>query len=206
VTSGLSAAEAAARLPARGEPREPPASRSTATIVRANALPPFNAILLALGLLTLVFGDWRDALFLGIIVTNTGIGIWQELRAKRKLDELAALVAPRATVVRDGEPLLLHVSQVVMGDVSRGRWLELVPPGLGDTRLGVAATWLEGAPAGTDYLARDTGLVHLFPERQVVRTYWLAIHENLRGVARVRAAADFITETVRDAQKEFAQR
>ena len=82
-------------------------------------MTPFNAILLALGLLTLVFGDWRDALFLGIIVANTGIGIWQELRAKRKLDELAALVAPRATVVRDGEPRQLHVSQVVEGDLVR---------------------------------------------------------------------------------------
>ena len=119
MTSGLSESEAAARLAARGEPRDPPASRSTATIVRANTVTPFNAILLALGLLTLVFGDWRDALFLGIIVTNTGIGIWQELRAKRKLDELAALVAPRATVVRDGEPRLLHVSEVVVGDLVR---------------------------------------------------------------------------------------
>lgn len=119
MTSGLSETEAAARLAARGEPREPPASRSTATIVRANAVTPFNGILLALGLLTLVFGDWRDALFLGIIVTNTGIGIWQELRAKQKLDELAALVAPRATVVRDGEPQSLHVSEVVVGDLVR---------------------------------------------------------------------------------------
>ena len=46
-------------------------------------------------------------------------------------------------------------SQVVMGDVSRGRWLELVPPVLGDTRLGVAATWLEGAPAGTPFADYD---------------------------------------------------
>ncbi len=82
-------------------------------------LTPFNAILLALGLLTLVFGDWRDALFLAIILTNTGIGIWQELRARRKLEELAALVAPRATVVRDGEPRSLHVSEVVVGDLVR---------------------------------------------------------------------------------------
>jgi P-type E1-E2 ATPase len=119
VTSGLSEAEAAARRAARGEPREPPSSRSTRTIVRANTITPFNAILLALGILTLVFGDWRDALFLGIIVTNTGIGIWQELRAKRKLDALAALVAPRATVVRDGEPRSLHVSEVVEGDLVR---------------------------------------------------------------------------------------
>ena len=109
VTAGLSEAEAAARRAARPEPPEPAASRSTAAIVRANTLTPFNAILLALGVLTLTFGDWRDALFLGIIVTNTGIGIWQELRAKQKLDALAALVAPQATVVRDGEPRQLHV-------------------------------------------------------------------------------------------------
>jgi hypothetical protein len=119
VTSGLTEAEAAARLAARPEPSEPAASRSTSAIVRANVVTPFNAILLALGLLTRVFGDWRDALFLGIIVANTGIGIWQELRAKQKLDELAALVAPRATVVRDGAPRSLHVSQVVPGDLIR---------------------------------------------------------------------------------------
>ena len=119
MTAGLSETEAAARLAARGELREPPASRSTASIVRANALTPFNAILLALGLLTLVFADWRDALFLGIIVANTGIGIWQELRTRRKLEELAALVAPRATVVRDGESRVVHVSEVVVGDLVR---------------------------------------------------------------------------------------
>ena len=119
MTSGLSEIEAAARYAARGEPQEPAASRSTTAIVRANAITPFNAILLALGLLTLVFGDWRDALFLGIILANTGIGIWQELRVKRKLDELAALVAPRATVVRDGEPRSLHVSEIVVGDLVR---------------------------------------------------------------------------------------
>jgi len=119
VTAGLSETEAAARLATRGEPWEPPASRSSASIVRANTLTPFNAVLLALGLLTLVFADWRDALFLGIIVANTGIGIWQELRTRRKLEELAALVAPRATVIRDGEPRSLHVSEVVVGDLVR---------------------------------------------------------------------------------------
>ena len=86
MATGLTEAEAAARRAARLEPSEPAASRSTAAIVRANTLTPFNAILLALGILTLAFGDWRDALFLAIIVTNTGIGIWQELRAKQKLD------------------------------------------------------------------------------------------------------------------------
>jgi cation-transporting ATPase E len=117
--SGLTEAEARRRLERRG-PSEPPAtSRSTASIVRANVFTPFNAILAALGLLTLVFADWRDALFLAIIVANSGIGIWQELRAKRALDRLAALVAPQAKVVRDGEPRPVEVESVVEGDLVR---------------------------------------------------------------------------------------
>ena len=116
--TGLTAAEAAARLQARG-PAEPPPSRSTATIVRANVLTPFNVILLSLGLVTLGFGDARDALFLGIVVANAGIGIAQELRARRKLDELAALVAPHAVVVRDGEERDIAADEVVEGDLVR---------------------------------------------------------------------------------------
>ncbi|MGZ8687238.1 MAG: HAD-IC family P-type ATPase [Gaiellaceae bacterium] len=116
---GLTEAEARRRLQAKGEPVEPTTSRSTASIVRANVVTPFNAILLALGILTLVFADWRDALFLGIIVTNSGIGIWQELRARNKLDALAALVAPRASVVRDGRERDVHVEEVVEGDLLR---------------------------------------------------------------------------------------
>jgi cation-transporting P-type ATPase E len=121
VSAGLTRAEAEARLAARGDTRAPVSSRSTASIVRANVVTPFNVILASLGLVTLVFGDWRDALFLGIVVTNAGIGIWQELRAKRKLDELAALVVPHAAVVRDGEERGLRVEELVDGDLVRVR-------------------------------------------------------------------------------------
>jgi cation-transporting P-type ATPase E len=117
--TGLTEAEAARRLAERG-PVEPPAtSRSTASIVRANVFTLFNAILLVLGVLTLAFGQWQDALFLGIVVANSTIGIVQELRAKRALDRLAALVAPHATVVRDGEPRQVAVEDVVVEDLVR---------------------------------------------------------------------------------------
>ena len=100
---GLTEAEARRRL--RAAPRAPAASsRSYASIVRANVLTVFNLILVVFGVLVIAFGDWRDALFLGVIVANSAIGIFQEVRAKRALDRLAALVAPTATVVRDGAP------------------------------------------------------------------------------------------------------
>src|SRR5690606_24724973 len=110
---GLTQAEAERRLAARGEVEGPTTSRSWKSILRANLLTVFNVVLVTVGIITLIFGDWRDALFLGILIVNAGIGIVQEARAKRSLDRLAALVAPRATVVRDGAPRQVAVWQVV---------------------------------------------------------------------------------------------
>jgi cation-transporting ATPase E len=119
---GLSEEEAARRLNA-SERRRTTSGRSYASIVRANVLTVFNAILAGFGAITLIFGDWRDALFLGVIVANAGIGITQEVRAKRTLDRLALLVAPQARVRRGGVEQLVPVDGVVLGD------LVLVEPG-----------------------------------------------------------------------------
>ncbi len=97
----------------------PRTSRSYASIVRANVFTIFNLILAVAGGLTLAFGEWQDALFLGVLVANAGIGTVQEVRAKRALDRLTALVAPHATVVRDGAARRLQVEEVVPGDLLR---------------------------------------------------------------------------------------
>ena len=115
--AGLTEAEAAARRAAAPRRRRPHTSRSYASIVRANVLTVFNLILAAFGALTLVFGDVRDALFLGIIVANSVIGITQEVRAKHALDRLSLLVAPRATVIRDDAARAVAVADLVVGDL-----------------------------------------------------------------------------------------
>jgi P-type E1-E2 ATPase len=117
--SGLSETEAQRRLAQRGPVPPPASSRSYASIVRANTLTVFNLILIVFGALTLAFADWRDALFLGLLVANTTIGIAQEVRAKHALDRLAALVAPTATVVRDGRAREAAVHELVVGDLVR---------------------------------------------------------------------------------------
>jgi cation-transporting ATPase E len=113
---GLSAAEAAKRLRKLGAPRES-SSRSTASIVAGNVFTLFNAIIGFFGVLILSLGLLADAAFLGIAIVNSYIGIRQELKAKRTLEELAVLVAPHAKVVRDGEVLSLLADEVVPGDV-----------------------------------------------------------------------------------------
>src|SRR5260370_9353550 len=79
-------------------------SRSVAEILRANILTRFNFILGALLAVILAAGQPQDALFGIVLVTNALIGIAQELRAKRTLDRLAGLSAPRARVLRDRTP------------------------------------------------------------------------------------------------------
>jgi magnesium-transporting ATPase (P-type) len=114
---GLSEAEAARRLAGTRRPHPRRSSRSYASIVRANVLTVFNLILAAFGGVTLLFGDARDALFVGIIVANSAIGITQEVRAKRALDRLSLLVAPHATVSRDGATRPIPLEQLVVDDV-----------------------------------------------------------------------------------------
>ncbi len=116
---GLTSAEALRRREAAGPRRRPRTSRSYLEIVWANVFNLFNLILGALLAVILILGDYRDALFGGIIVANSLIGIIQETRAKRTLDRLALLVAPRARVWRDGELTTLGVDEVVAGDVIR---------------------------------------------------------------------------------------
>ncbi len=114
---GLTEAEAARRLRERGPLPPPTTSRSYRSIAAANTFTVFNLILAVFGAATIAFGNPKDALFLGILVANTAIGTFQEVRAKRALDRLAALVAPQATVVRDGQPRAVAVDQVVVGDL-----------------------------------------------------------------------------------------
>src|SRR5256886_10517199 len=57
------------------------------------------------------------SLFGVVLVTNALIGIGQELRAKRTLDRLAVLSAPRVRVIRDGAPREVAVDEVVADDL-----------------------------------------------------------------------------------------
>ena len=129
---GLSEREAARRLAETGRPRRAVSSRSYASIVRANVLTVFNLILAVFGAMTLLYGNPQDALFLGIIIANAGIGITQEVRAKRALDRLSLLVAPRAAVKRNRAIRQVPVEEVVVDD------LVLLEPGdqiIADGRL-----------------------------------------------------------------------
>ncbi|AJT65034.1 putative cation-transporting ATPase E [Streptomyces lydicus] len=143
---GLTAAEVAERV-ARGEVNDVPvrSSRSTADIVRANVFTRFNAIIGVLFAIILFVGPIQDGLFGFVIVANTGIGIVQELRAKKTLDNLAVIGEARPTVRRDGVAAQIPTNEVVLSDV-----LELGP---GDKII------VDGEVLETDGLEVDESLL-----------------------------------------------
>src|SRR5262249_44763051 len=94
-----------------------PPSRSVAHLLRPNIFTRFNLILGVLLAVILAVGQPQDALFGIVLVTNALIGIGQELRAKRTLDRLAVLSAPKVRVIRDGAPREVAVGELGADDL-----------------------------------------------------------------------------------------
>lgn len=115
---GLTAAEVAERVAAgRVNVTDDRTSRTIGEIVRANVFTVFNGLLGALFVVTLFTGRWQNGLFGLVVIANSGIGIIQEVRAKRTLDRLALLNAPQAHVIRDGAVQEIAVGDVVQDDL-----------------------------------------------------------------------------------------
>ena len=127
-TNGLSSAEVAERIAAgQVNVADTATSRSISDILRANVLTRFNAVLGVLFIVVVMAGSIADAMFGFVLVANSAIGVIQEWGAKRKLDRLALMHAPTATVIRDGKPIDIPTQEVVLGDLIMLRAGDQIP-------------------------------------------------------------------------------
>ncbi len=103
----------------RGMTNEQPniVTKSYFQIFRSNVLTLFNLINFFLATLVLVYGEIKNALFIGIATFNMIVGIAQEIRSKRMLEKMSLLSAPVVEVVRSGVVSEISVSEIVMDDV-----------------------------------------------------------------------------------------
>ena len=98
-------------------------TKSVAQILRSNILTFFNFVFIVLAVLLAGFVPaGMDGIgnfgFLILIVFNTLVGIVQELRAKRTMDRLSLLSAPKAVVVRGGETREIAIEDIVLDDIA----------------------------------------------------------------------------------------
>lgn len=133
-------------------------SRTYAQIVQKNVFTFVNLVLFTIALLLVVFGSPADAITTaGLVFMNVMVGLVQEARAKRKLDQIALLSRPKVTVIRDGQEQEVDPSEIVVGD-----WI-IVRPGdqivcdgeiVGNGHLEVDESLLTGE---ADYISKREG-------------------------------------------------
>ncbi len=92
-------------------------TKSVKQIFLENIFTFFNLINIGFAVAVLIAGSARNALFMGIIICNTAIGIIQEIRSKRVIDKLSIISAPKAKLLRGGEEITARVSDVVVDDI-----------------------------------------------------------------------------------------
>jgi P-type Ca2+ transporter type 2C len=117
--SGLSDAEARRRLREHGPNALPAAKPRSAWLILADQLRSVVVLLLcAAAAVAVITGDLTDAAAIGVVLLiNTTLGFVTELRARRAMESLVRLQAPRAVVLREGHPREIDARELVPGDV-----------------------------------------------------------------------------------------
>ena len=100
-----------------GNTPPPPITKPAGQIIRENVCTLFNLFNVLIAIALALVGAWSNLLFILIIALNTVIGIVQELHAKKLVEQIAVLTAPKARALRDGETRELPVEELVLGDV-----------------------------------------------------------------------------------------
>lgn len=114
---GLTSEEAKERVRAgKSNTAIKPPSKSIQQIIFSNVFTYFNFVFLVLAIILSLVRSFRDLTFLPIIIANTCIGIFQEIRSKIVLDHLLILNAPTARVIRDGELVKIDAEELVQDD------------------------------------------------------------------------------------------
>lgn len=99
-------------------------TKSVAQILRENICTFFNFVFVTLAVLLCFCVDWNNIVnalgqfgFMLLIFFNTAIGIFQEMRAKKTIDKLSLISAPKATVIRDGQEEEIAIKDIVLDDI-----------------------------------------------------------------------------------------
>ena len=102
--TGLTKIEVEQRKAAgQGSQAPPQITKSTASIIKGNICTLFNFLNFVIAILLFIAGAYSNMLFIAINILNIVIGIFQELKAKKLVDELSILNRPSVHVIREGK-------------------------------------------------------------------------------------------------------
>ena len=91
-------------------------TKSAWQIIKENIFSFFNMLYIAITIILCITKSWSNLTFLPIIAANIGISLFQEFKAKRTIEKLSLVSAPKANVIRDGELMEINTTDVVIDD------------------------------------------------------------------------------------------
>lgn len=94
-------------------------TKSIGQIIATNFFTLFNFLNLGLGFAIFFVGEYKNLLFLGVVICNTFISTIQEIRSKLTVDKLSLLNEPKTTVIRNGKEEEIDIHKVVLGDITK---------------------------------------------------------------------------------------
>lgn len=116
--TGLTPQQAAERMAAGLDNREVASPTKTeAQIIRENIFTFFNLVFVVLAALLAMVGSFANMGFLGVVVCNAVIGIFQQLRSKHAVDKLTLVTVHKVRCLRGGEMLELPPQALVRDDI-----------------------------------------------------------------------------------------
>lgn len=91
--------------------------KSVAAILWGNLFSFFNVLLYAIAAALIIVKEYKSLFFVGILILNITIGMIQDFRARKTLQELQILNAPSVTIIRQGLELNLRDEDAVLDDI-----------------------------------------------------------------------------------------
>ncbi len=92
--------------------------KSYLSIFIGNIFTYFNMLTFAVAIALMIFGaSITKFFFLVIVLLNTAIGIFQEIRSKLTVEKLKLVTAPTVTVIRDGNKATIPTEELVLDDI-----------------------------------------------------------------------------------------
>ncbi len=92
-------------------------SNSYFTIIRKNILTIFNMIWIIIAVALMCVGAWGDLLFLFVVIANTAISIFQEIKSKITVERLSMVSVPKIKAIRTGFALEVKSEDLLLDDI-----------------------------------------------------------------------------------------
>ena len=118
VKVGLTSAQVDARIKAKQTNKvKKVVGKSYLQIFVTNICTFFNLLGFIIFLLMALCGSWSNMMFVVVILANTVVGIFQEIRSKIAVEKLSIVSEPTVDALRDGQKQNIKTQQIVLDDV-----------------------------------------------------------------------------------------